>query len=182
MNGWVKGLIIFDIVLAGCLTFYIHQHSNLMIDNVRTHQTAKKQAKNRLSTPATQFKAEDLKDTKLKSFQTANDRVKETMDLIVNSDPRQFDSSLKGQVQPSVIQQLKNELTPTVDTAVRTHQDVYVSVINEYNSPLEFYVISQNSEQLNAYEVTYDTGSKLISKFKHYSTADAAFDLKGVNQ
>lgn len=162
---WAKVLwVIAGLLLAG----YIWQNQTLKATNTKLDkvQTNIKQRQARLVTQQkNQVELPEFKADKEKQFNEANDNVKQIMQSVVGTDPRQFNTTLAGKVTPGTISSLRSELTPTVSTSQFDSQNVvYVGVVNKFDDPLNFLVIAKNETQQNAFYVTYDLASHEITR------------------
>ncbi|GAK31932.1 hypothetical protein WOSG25_200140 [Weissella oryzae SG25] len=156
-------------VLAGLLlVVYIWQNHTLQTTNSQLTrvQADNEHLKKRLAKQSqNQVSLSDVKANKEQSFNSAKDSVKQTMQLIVGSDPRKFETTLVGKASPSTISSLKADLTPTVTTSQFDSQNVvYIGAVSEYADPLEFLIVAKNDTQQNTYYVTYDLASHEITR------------------
>ncbi|GAK30781.1 hypothetical protein WOSG25_050530 [Weissella oryzae SG25] len=175
---WAK---YFWVLASLLLVGYVWQSHTLQTTNSKLSrvQADNKGLKKRLAVQKEQQVAlPDVKETKDKSLNEANEQVKQTMQLVVNSDPRQFDTSLVGKVSPAMITKLKSELTPTVTASQFSGQNiVYIGVVNQYESPLNFMLVSKNDTQQNAYYVTYDLSNNEITSIDRAALKGAFNEL-----
>lgn len=108
---------------------------------------------------------ESVEDSSIKksgeTSEIAKAKVNEIMQIILNSDPRNFSNSLKGKVSGNLINQLKTDMTPTVVTGEAQTQNIVSIGVNDdlaglKGEPFVFLIIAKNDLQSNAYQITYE--------------------------
>lgn len=153
-----------SVVLAIC-SFNEYQSIQANKKELTTVQSKVKSTNYQLSVARdSQISLSEAKAKQDKKLAEAKNQVKDTMQIVVGSDPRQFNSSLSGRATSNVISSFKTMLTPSVSTSDADYQNVvYVGLnVEKYSSNLNFIVVAKSDVQNNVYIIKYNSDTKLI--------------------